>query len=211
MLRSVTLCQGGVQFFVFTFAMAALSDLGALTSMLQESEELAASRQEEAAASGGALTKSVVKLPGAQDQAQENKDLKGNPALIEDVTDPNAIWTEAEVDERDPDFEDDGRPAPEYDILYKQNVGAGDVYLGLGGKTPSTVDCNFMVVKIDLPGEKLKDIDLRVEAQKIVVQSPKFKLATYLPFKVKDDEGKAKWLSEKDVLQITLPIIRDGW
>lgn len=30
-----------------------------------------------------------------------------------------------------------------------------------------------------------------------------------LPYKVKSQEGKAKWISDKSVLELTLPIIRE--
>lgn len=35
------------------------------------------------------------------------------------------------------------------------------------------------------------------------------KLSMYLPHKVDEDKGKAKWDKDKKVLSVTLPIIRD--
>jgi len=58
-----------------------------------------------------------------------------------------------------------------YDILYKQKVGAEDVFLGISGKTPGTADCEEMVVKVCLPGDALKGIELDVTADKVVVSS----------------------------------------
>jgi dynein assembly factor 6, axonemal len=56
--------------------------------------------------------------------------------------------------------------------MYSQRVGAEDVYLGMSGKTPSTVDCDRMVVKVHLPGVKrAADIDLDVKQQHIRVET----------------------------------------
>ena len=103
--------------------------------------------------------------------------------------------------------------APRYDILYKQHVGSEDVYLGLGQKTPSTVDCNYMVVKVKLPGEEFKDLELNVTKQKFVVGSSKYRLSTFLPHPCEHEQGKAQWDKEKHggLLTVTLPIIRDDW
>lgn len=59
-----------------------------------------------------------------------------------------------------------------YDILYKQDVGTEDVFLGLSDVDPSSTSCNFIVIKIMFPGNKIKDIDLDVTETKIVAQSP---------------------------------------
>ena len=37
------------------------------------------------------------------------------------------------------------------------------------------------------------------------------KLATYLPLRVREKDGSAKWLADKSVLCVTLPVIRDEW
>ena len=77
---------------------------------------------------------------------------------------PNAndgdIWDVDEVPEKiDIAFEADSRKRPTYDILYKQSVSAMDAFgAGLTGKTPSSISCNQIVVKIKFPGHKLKDL-----------------------------------------------------
>ena len=124
--------------------------------------------------------------------------------------DPNAIWDDEEIDARDPDFEDDGREVPDFEINYKQHVGAEDIYLGLGNKTPSTITAGYIIVRVQFPGEKLKDLDLKVEKQKIVAQSPKYRLCTYLPHEVRENDGKAEYDAKSETLKVTLPIIREG-
>jgi hypothetical protein len=130
------------------------------------------------------------------------------------LRDPKAIWADAEVAKEDDsllldaDREDDGRKRPEYDILYKQSVTSEDMYLGMGDMDPTSSKCDTMVVKIRLPGESIGEVDLDVKRQSIVLRSKQYKLATYLPHKVRNEDGKAQWLKDKEQLVVSLPIIR---
>jgi len=47
-----------------------------------------------------------------------------------------------------------------------------------------------------------------VQQGAIVVQSPNFVLNKLLPFKVDKDKGKAKFDSDKCLLEVTLPVIK---
>ena len=53
------------------------------------------------------------------------------------------------VDDKSPreEFEDDPRPQPEYDMVFRQAVSAEDVYLGMGNKNPTTASCEELVVR----------------------------------------------------------------
>ena len=52
------------------------------------------------------------------------------------------------ADEKSPDREeDDPRPQPEYDMVFRQAVSAEDVYLGMGNKNPTTASCEELVVR----------------------------------------------------------------
>lgn len=126
--------------------------------------------------------------------------------------DPKAIWDADAVPEmEEADDEGETRPRPEFDIVLKQAVGTEDVYLGLSDVDVSTTHCNAMVVKVMLPGEKLANVDLDVTKQKIRVSANNFYLSTYLPYPVRHKDGKAKWIRDKEILQVTLPIIRAEW
>ena len=57
------------------------------------------------------------------------------------------IWNDEEINIQAEERPDD-RPEPEYEIMHKQQVGTEDTFLGLSGKTPSTVDCDLILVKI---------------------------------------------------------------
>jgi hypothetical protein len=58
-----------------------------------------------------------------------------------------------------------------YEILYKQSVSTEDVFLGLGDKSPSSEDCEAMVVKVHFPGCTLKDLELDVSRERFVAES----------------------------------------
>lgn len=101
-----------------------------------------------------------------------------------------------------------------FEVLYKQRVGTEDVFLGMSDKTPSTLHCDLMVVKIELPpvnGRSVasNDIDLDVSEQRLRVSTASYKLSTYLPLKVKHKEGTAQWDGGKGTLTLTLPIVRE--
>ncbi len=55
----------------------------------------------------------------------------------------------------------------------KQAVTTEDMYLQLGNKTPSSVCCEDMVIKINLPDTKLADVDLDVTDKFLDCRTPK--------------------------------------
>ena len=127
-----------------------------------------------------------------------------------------AIWDEADVPDEDglgvgdaPDPKDK-RLRPTYDVLFVQDVGTEDVFLGTE-KTPSSTDCSHITYKICFPGHKMADLELDVTKSSLRAGSKTHKLAIFLPMPVDSDQGKAKWDAKKDTLTVTLPIIRDEW
>ena len=127
------------------------------------------------------------------------------------VADGNEIWDASPVDAVD-DEPDDGRPQAEFEIVYKQNVSPQDMFLGVDPERHPGVSCSdALLLKVLLPGTKLADIELDVRATFVRVQAPRFKLKAWLPDKVDETKGNAKWDGEKETLLVTLPIIRDGY
>lgn len=120
------------------------------------------------------------------------------------------IWQDHEIpeDELEEDFVNkDDRAEPDYEILYKQTVSTGDMYLGLSDMDPSSSSCNEIVVRVTMPGVKFTSVDLQVTETKLYVTSPLHKLFLYLPHRVKSDKGTAKWNSSKSQLSVVLPTI----
>jgi hypothetical protein len=68
----------------------------------------------------------------------------------------------------------DQRPEPEYTVKYRQQIGAGDVYLGLdSSKAPGLIGCDEMVVDIRMPAvQSIKELDLQVTRKYIDLRCP---------------------------------------
>jgi len=125
------------------------------------------------------------------------------------------IWEAEEVPEEDLTWDDEGdeRPEPEYTVAYKQKVGSEDAFLGINGRDPGSHCCEDLVIKIELPDvDDMSMISLDVTKNTLRVSTPKNRLAMYLPHQVNDKDGSAKWDSDKNQLQLTLPIVHtDAW
>ena len=114
----------------------------------------------------------------------------------------NEIWTEKELIEEN--IKEDGRPKPKFEVLYKQNVGTEDVYLGLSDKDNSSNSCDQLLMKIYLPNTNLKEIGLEVKEQSVHLTTPNFLLNHILPYKVNKEKTDAKWDKAKGLLLLTL-------
>ncbi|NP_001002309.1 dynein axonemal assembly factor 6 [Danio rerio] len=119
------------------------------------------------------------------------------------------IWDEAEVTEG-AHFDDlnDPRPQPEYEIVLKQSVGTEDLFLGLSRKDPSSMCCESMLVRVKLPDTKTSDLVLDVRETFLDLRTPKYKLGLHLPHPVHKQEGNARFITEREELEITLPMNR---
>lgn len=120
------------------------------------------------------------------------------------------IWNMDEIPREDAIVDvNDRRVCPRYEFSYKQSVGTEDTILGMSDKTPLSSDCTHLVVKVHVPGAKMKDLDLDVLKNRIKVTSKVYRLFTYLPVDVDESRGNAKFDTAKEVLTVTLPIIHE--
>ncbi|XP_030431105.1 protein PIH1D3 [Gopherus evgoodei] len=137
---------------------------------------------------------------------------KAEPTVTPDVKSGNSkdIWNTEEVPEGS-EFDDiwDPREQPEYEILFKQQVGAEDIFLGMSRKNPSTACCEDMLIKIKLPDTKSSDITLDIQDKILDLRTPKKKLLLHLPHPVDSKNGKACFISEKETLEVTLRMKRE--
>ena len=189
-----------------------VNDLSALTNMMAQAEEAAEAR-------GGMSGNGIAgKKKGRREhrysrehRAPQKAGRRRRRRPKETVApDPDDIWDAEEVDAHDPDFDDDGRVVPTTTFT-TSSVSDRKTFSSACRGRPRESNCKFMVLRIKLPGAKLKNIDLNVDKQKIVVQDPTYRLATYLPYPSDDSQGKAQWLPEKEILSVTLPILRSDW
>ncbi|XP_039210917.1 dynein assembly factor 6, axonemal isoform X2 [Crotalus tigris] len=121
-----------------------------------------------------------------------------------------AIWSAEEVTEGNTgDASWDPREQPEYEIVFKQQVRAEDLFLGMSRKDPSTACCEDMLIKIKLPDTKASDITLDIQEKLLDFRSPQKRLLLHLPHPVDTTNGKARFLSEQATLEVTLRMKRE--
>lgn len=180
------------------FSVSNIANLQALSSMLNPKED---SSDDDMPESGPtAYTPASIgpkKVDKAEDKPMNKKDSK-------------SIWDEEEIPASTLfEDDDDGRPQPEYDISYKQKVSSEDMFLGSTGKNPSSACCESLVIKINLPDTKMKDVELQVKEHVLDCRSDKYKLILPLPHPVDPDKGSAKFDSATHKLIITLSMKRE--
>ncbi|KAK7159673.1 hypothetical protein R3I94_005875 [Phoxinus phoxinus] len=136
-----------------------------------------------------------------------DKHKEGSTAYVKKNS--KGIWDEDEVTEG-AHFDDltDPRPQPEYEIVMKQSVGTEDLFLGLSRKDPSSMCCDSMLVRVKLPDTKASDLVLDVRETFLDLRTPKYKLGLHLPHPVHKHEGNARFIMEREELEITLPMNR---
>lgn len=105
----------------------------------------------------------------------------------------------------------DSRPAPDYDIAYKQSLRTEDIYLQMGAKTAATASCEEMVLTIRMPAESAgaERIQLDVTDASIDLQSPQYRLRLALPQRVDPDAGTARYDPERRQMVLRLRMVRE--
>lgn len=179
-----------------------IGDMMALSSLLQDARGAAGHDDDDEQAA-------VVKYSPA-DMVNEAPRIQGPKVSKEPVKVSKAIWADDEV-LREEDIEDpnDDRKRARYEIYYKQDVNTGDMFLGTNDLSPSSEDCNQMVVKVHFPGCKFADLELDVTETRFRAESSEMKLSMWMPLPVFHEDGSAKWDAKKELLIVTLPIKRE--
>jgi len=93
---------------------------------------------------------------------------------------------------------------PKFQFSYAQHVTSQDTYgYTISKDVYGTTDCTDLIIKIELPGEKLSDLDLDITDGELKLISKKYYLRSGLPVElVKGTEPRAKF--DKDIGQLTL-------
>ncbi|CAG9826130.1 unnamed protein product [Diabrotica balteata] len=103
----------------------------------------------------------------------------------------------------------DWKNTPVWDITYKQQVTASDVFLQMGFKNPTTASCEDMIVSVHLPGDSHYNMDLKIQKESLILISPNYYLDLRLPHPVDPQQGNAKWNNDTEKLVITLRMDRE--
>ena len=80
--------------------------------------------------------------------------------------------------------------------------------MGLSDRDASSNHADSILVKIWLPDTQFKNVQLDVQGQRIIVQSPNYFLNKLLPYNVDKNKGKAQFDSDKGILNVTLPVVK---
>ncbi|XP_032248612.1 protein PIH1D3 [Phoca vitulina] len=120
------------------------------------------------------------------------------------------IWNPEEVPEGG-EHEDmwDVREIPEYEIVFKQQVGTEDIFLGFSRKDSSTACCEDLVVKIKLPNTNPSDIQIDIQETILDLRTPNKKLLITLPQPVECNSAKAFYILETETLEVTVALKRE--
>ncbi|XP_067308725.1 protein PIH1D3 isoform X2 [Pseudorasbora parva] len=186
--------------------LASVHNLQALSALLSPNDEDHEDEEEDLQ-----TVKPIAKLGpghiGSPSAPAGGKHKEGSTAYVKKKS--KGIWDEDEVTEG-AHFDDltDLRPQPEYEIVLKQSVGTEDLFLGLSRKDPSSMCCESMLVRVKLPDTKASDLALDVRETFLDLRTPKYKLGLHLPHPVHKDEGNARFIMEREELEITLPMNR---
>lgn len=91
---------------------------------------------------------------------------------------------------------------PQYEVIYKQQVEASEVYGGFQQMTPSSMDSQFLVIRIKLPNENVKNVDVELTEQTLTLFSKYHRLHLELPHPIIESTARAKW--SRSQLEITV-------
>lgn len=64
-------------------------------------------------------------------------------------------------------------------------------------------------INVKLPASRFKDVNVDLTDKHLSVRSPKYKLGLHLPHPCDSKNGKAQWISDKDLLKITVRMKRE--
>ena len=175
-------------------------NINALKNLLKESESAAAAYESELLPNRS-LEPTKIVLPSGR-----------NPDPTKSQSKDKDIWHEAEIPSEDALVDpDDKRPVAKFEISYKHdNIGTGDTFLGMSGKSISSSEATHLVVKIYFPRSRMEDIDLDCTRNRVKASSKLLRMFTYLPVPVDHLKGSAKFDPKTFVLTVVLPIIDEG-
>ncbi|CAH1109029.1 unnamed protein product [Psylliodes chrysocephalus] len=148
--------------------------------------------------------------PSGDNAEPKQKKLNPYSKIERDEKAKNEILDEETfLDEQEHKTERDWKKTPVWDISYKQQVTASDVFLQMGFKNPTTSSCEDMLVTISLPGDSHFNMDLKIHKENLILVSPRHYLDLKLPHPVDPQQGNAKWDSAEEKLIVTLRMDRE--
>ncbi|KAM3964756.1 dynein axonemal assembly factor 6 [Aphomia sociella] len=156
---------------------------------------------------GDDLTPSGYEITSSRDKIRSHENnIKKTPKTIEEFEEQEANDAN-ELGQVGAGLGD--RKVPDYTMNYQQSVTAEDVFLQIGPKTPSSVSCENLIVKIKMPEDKKENVDLSVDTNSVTVNSSRYSLKLPLPHGINPDASKANWDANEETLILTLKLDRE--
>ncbi|XP_036923654.1 dynein assembly factor 6, axonemal isoform X1 [Sturnira hondurensis] len=186
-----------------TETLSSVSTLQALSKLLypEEEDDFESEQVFKCSSAIGAMGPGHIGPPKQEER-------KVIPQTSDDIRE--AIWNPEEVPEGAEHTDMwDAREIPEYDIIYKQQVGTEDIFLGLTEKDTSTACCEDVVVKIKLPNTNPSEIRINVQEMILDLCTPDKKLLLNLPHPVDCNSAKAFYILETETLEVTVNLKRE--
>uniref|UniRef100_A0A8C3WAE6 Dynein axonemal assembly factor 6 n=1 Tax=Catagonus wagneri TaxID=51154 RepID=A0A8C3WAE6_9CETA len=181
--------------------ISSVSALQALSKLLYPEEDDFEFGQSNSSSAIGAMGPGNIGPP-------KREELKFTPQTSYENT--KDIWNPEEVPEGAEHHDTwDVRETPEYEIVFKQQVGTEDMFLGLTRKDPSTACCKGLVVKIKLPNTNTSEIKIDIQEMILDLRTPNKKLLITLPHPVECSSAKAYYILETETLEVTVTMKRE--
>ncbi|XP_008071045.1 protein PIH1D3 [Carlito syrichta] len=182
--------------------LSSVSALQALSKLLNpEEEDGFDSEQSNFLSTIGAMGPGNIGPP-------KTEELKVIPQTSEENNED--IWNPEEVPEgAEHDDMWDVREIPEYEIIFQQQVGTEDIFLGLTRKDSSTASCTDLVVKIKLPNTNPSEIEVDIQEMILDLRTPNKKLMITLPQPVECSSAKGFYIQETETLEVNLTMKKE--
>lgn len=154
---------------------------------------------------------------------QQRLEGEGRESVAPKIKDKYAIWTREEVEQlktRASQFIQGTRQVPLYEVKYRQNVSAEDMFLGMGGKVNSMSHADELAVYLELPlylqkqqeqslstAEILDEIEIDVQETSVKLYSPLYAVSISLPQSVDPKKSRAAWDSKTGTMTVRTPVV----
>ncbi|XP_043753494.1 dynein axonemal assembly factor 6 [Cervus elaphus] len=181
--------------------ISSVSALQALSKLLYPEEDDFESGQSNSSSTMGAMGPGNIGPPKREElkvipqTSSENCEEIWNPEEVSEGAEHHDTW--------------DVRDTPEYEIVFKQQVGTEDMFLGLTRKDASTACCKDLVVKIKLPNTNPSDIKIDIQETIFDLRTTNKKLLVTLPHPVDCSSAKAFYILDTETLEVTMTMKRE--
>lgn len=91
-------------------------------------------------------------------------------------------------------------------MIYKQSLRAEEAYLGFSEKDPLSNSSSHMVLKSYWPNHSSAELTVDFEGQFAIIFSDRFFLKYHMPYQFDQARGNAKFVADKQTLELTLPV-----